>query len=261
MKASLVSVCAFCFLAAFTWAQSPGPTPAPQANSPSASPQGSSQSQGGISNPAPFLNWSGKASPQPYQAGEFSTWAKDLRRFEIISIGALPWGVFYSNLVFDLSRYLSGNSFGFSFANLSLGANPFTHTGGLGSFNSIYAPWPFKSATSYASSDDEEALVLLSAISLSIIIGIVDYAIVKAKQGAKQRRQALLRSKALNQADEIDALNDLGGEDSSADADGSADAGGAEPESESSPNADPLPSQGGESDIERIETILAPDTP
>lgn len=131
--------------------------------------------------------------PEPYKAAEFPAWAKDLRRFEIISVGVLPFAVFYSTLAFDFCRYLGGKSIGFSFDALGSG-NPFVVSDVL-AFDLAYAPWPVKSASSYVASSDEKTLVLISALTLSLAVGIADYFIVKAQDRAERRKKAALRDR------------------------------------------------------------------
>jgi hypothetical protein len=44
---------------------------------------------------------------EPYRRDEFPDWAHNLRRFEIILIGSLPFTFFFSNIGFDTYAYAS----------------------------------------------------------------------------------------------------------------------------------------------------------
>ena len=43
-------------------------------------------------------------TPEPYGINEFTTWQKDLRRFEILSFGALPFVSLFSFWGYDMIR-------------------------------------------------------------------------------------------------------------------------------------------------------------
>lgn len=61
-------------------------------------------------------------TPEPYGVDEFATWQKDLRRFEILSFGALPFVSLLSFWGYDMIRAAK-------------------HPG-----NAAYYPWPLKRA-------------------------------------------------------------------------------------------------------------------
>jgi hypothetical protein len=181
-------------------AQTPSPTPAPGSTAPGATPGGAVAS----AKRSELINFGGVASPVPYSSAEFPVWAKDLRRFEIVSIGAFPWAVFYASFAFDSCRYFTGYSCGFSFDNLSSGANPFTFVQlSQTDYNPVYAPWPFKSAASYAGTDEEKYLTIVTAVSLALVVGIVDYAILKLRERSAARNQAALRARAASSAEPV----------------------------------------------------------
>ncbi|OHD22858.1 MAG: hypothetical protein A2Y38_09710 [Spirochaetes bacterium GWB1_59_5] len=98
------------------------------------------------SSTAPALS----ALPEPYTKDEFPSWAVDLRRFEIVSLGAFPILLFYTRFGFDLKRYVQHG------------------------FSAEYAPWPLKSETSYVASDDEQILSVATAVGLSLAFGAID---------------------------------------------------------------------------------------
>lgn len=103
--------------------------------------------------------------PEEYDRDEFPRWALDLRRFESIFIGALPFTFIISGLGVDYYNFLSHGQ------------------------DSAYAPWPV-SSTGPVLSDSEQLQkaysVIFVGISLSAIIAIADMIIFKSKE--KNRR-------------------------------------------------------------------------
>jgi hypothetical protein len=134
------------------------------------------------------------ALPEPYKAAEFPGWARDLRRFEIVTIGAFPFAIFYTGFSLDLLRYIGGTSMGFSISNLGH-ANPFVFKN-VDAFDLAYAPWPVKSSSSYVTNSDEKAFTIIMGVALALGIGITDYLIVKAQERAALRKKASLRMEA-----------------------------------------------------------------
>lgn len=96
--------------------------------------------------------------PEPYRADEFPEWVQDLRRWEIVSLGAFPLILFYTRLGFDFGRYAESG------------------------FLAEYAPWPFKSEYSYSPSRDEQVTAVLTAAALSAAFGLVDAAVLKIRR-------------------------------------------------------------------------------
>lgn len=90
------------------------------------------------------------AVPEPYTAEEFPEWARALRRFEIVSLGAFPILLFYTRVGYDVSLFVKND------------------------FDTSYAPWPFKNEYSYDLSDDEQIGCVLTAAGLSLVFGAVD---------------------------------------------------------------------------------------
>ncbi len=90
------------------------------------------------------------ALPEPYTSEEFPAWATGLRRFEIISLGAFPILLFYTRFGFDLRRYVEKG------------------------FKAEYAPWPFKTETAYAATDEEQLISVATAAGLSLTFGALD---------------------------------------------------------------------------------------
>jgi hypothetical protein len=100
-----------------------------------------------------------KQTPVPYEEDEFPQWAKDLRRAEIIVIGSIPFTMFLAIEVFDIYRYVSED------------------------FNEEYAPWPFRGSAPYEL--EEKIGVVITAVSFSVCIAIIDYIIVRVNRGKK----------------------------------------------------------------------------
>ena len=53
---------------------------------------------------------SGDTSPEPYKEEEFSQGLKDLRRFEIITLGAMPFVTLDSAIVYNGYKYFTGKA-------------------------------------------------------------------------------------------------------------------------------------------------------
>lgn len=141
-----------------------------------------------------FADGSAAVVPEPYKASEFPAWALDLRRFEIVTLGAFPFAVFVAGEALDLSRLCFGASIGLDLSRIGSG-NPFVVTS-VTAGDVIYAPWPVKSSASYSTTDDEKVLTIVVAATLAIGVGVADYLIVKAQKRAEIRRKAAIRSEA-----------------------------------------------------------------
>ncbi len=100
------------------------------------------------------------AMPVEYRANEFPDWAVELRRAEIIAVGAFPFVFLFSGLSFDIV-YWSSNG-----------------------FLAAYLPWPVGPGTSSwtvtanANELASKNLVLVtSTLLVSIAISLADYAL------------------------------------------------------------------------------------
>jgi len=96
-----------------------------------------------------------------------------LRRFEIIAFGAFPIMLFYADFTFDLARYVASG------------------------FEGIYAPWPFKSSTSFTPGDAERLARIGVALGASIGVGIAD-ALIRAKAQATEEAGARAAESAMD---------------------------------------------------------------
>jgi hypothetical protein len=101
-------------------------------------------------------------------------WVKDIRRWEIVAFGSIPFTMFFSSFAMDMYRWNNANGM------------TFTPEGRR------YAPWPMKSAGGVAMSSKEQETVFIMAGSLSAAIAFTDLIIVKAKRyKARKRAEAL----------------------------------------------------------------------
>jgi hypothetical protein len=101
-------------------------------------------------------------------------WAKDLRRWEIVAFGSIPFTIFFATFGMDMYRWNKANGMEFT------------------SEGRRYAPWPMKSAGGIAMTGKEQETVFLMAAGLSITIAFVDFAIVQIKRyNARKRAEAL----------------------------------------------------------------------
>ena len=90
-------------------------------------------------------------TPDPYGAEEFKQWQKDLRRFEIITFGALPFVSLLSFWAYDIGRSIA-------------------HKG-----DPAYNPWPIKDAKVAVKLTEKEQLgVFLTAVGISLGVAIID---------------------------------------------------------------------------------------
>ena len=90
---------------------------------------------------------------------------KDLRRFEIITLGSLPFVTLDAGIVYSGIRWANNG------------------------FDSAYSPNPFATSTY---STEEQIGILLTSIGISISIGLTDYIINLVKRSNKKNREKLL---------------------------------------------------------------------
>ncbi|MDR3139729.1 MAG: hypothetical protein LBT95_08680 [Treponema sp.] len=91
------------------------------------------------------------------------SWAKDLRRAEIVAFGSFPFAFFFSTFAVDTYRSASHN------------------------WDMRYAPWPLKSAGAVSMTQDELFLTLSVAAAASVTISLADFFIVKHKRHKQER--------------------------------------------------------------------------
>jgi CubicO group peptidase (beta-lactamase class C family) len=105
-----------------------------------------------------------------FDASAFPQWAKDMRRWDIITFGVFPFSMFTVTFITDIVRWNNANGFDFS------------ETGRQ------YAPWPLKTAGGIEMTNDEYTRTILLALGLSMTVALVDLIIVKIKRHNALRR-------------------------------------------------------------------------
>lgn len=104
------------------------------------------------------------AAPEEYGEGEFSPLARALRRGEIVLFGSFPLSLFLCYESYDIYRYLSHD------------------------LEPQYAPWPFRRPDALPYTTQENAGVLIAAVSVSLLIAIADYAVGRVLERGTARR-------------------------------------------------------------------------
>ena len=113
-------------------------------------------------------------TPVPYTKEEFPLWQRELRRFEILSFGALPFATLLSFWGYDMIRAIQHPK------------------------DPAYYPWPFKQADKAVALTEKEQLgVFLTAAGISITIALIDITYRAIKRSAVKKR--LERENALTQ--------------------------------------------------------------
>ncbi len=101
-------------------------------------------------------------SPLPYEKNEFPQGLQDLRRFEIISLGSLPFVTLDTTLVYSGIRYAQHG------------------------YNSAFKPDIF-SKSSFSS--EEQRNLILTSVGISIGIGLTDYIVQIIKRSKAQKKE------------------------------------------------------------------------
>jgi hypothetical protein len=99
-------------------------------------------------------------------------WVKDLRRWEIVAFGSIPFTMFTATFAMDMYRWNNANGMNFS--------------------DRRYAPWPLKSAGAVSMKGKEQEMVFILAAGLSVGIAMTDQVIVQIKRyRARKRAESL----------------------------------------------------------------------
>ena len=102
-------------------------------------------------------------TPAPYEEDEFPTFLQDLRRFEIISLGAMPFVTLDTSLAYSSVRWARND------------------------FASEYTP----SLANSSSFDTEEQIgIILTSLGISVGIGVTDYVIRLIKRTSINKKRA-----------------------------------------------------------------------
>ncbi|MCL2184288.1 MAG: hypothetical protein FWB86_00310 [Treponema sp.] len=111
-----------------------------------------------------------RIQPNEFDNIKIPGWAKDLRRFDIITFGVFPFSMFFVTFATDMIRWYNANGL-----NISEDGRR-------------YAPWPLKSAGAVEMSTDEHFRTILIAAGVSLVIAFIDYMIVRIKRNNERKR-------------------------------------------------------------------------
>lgn len=114
-------------------------------------------------------------NPEPYGKDEFPSWAKDLRRTEIITFGSLPFATLGVTLGYGILKYANGSSTSI--------ANPFN-----------------KSSSQY--SLDEQKKILGISCAVSLALGLTDLGVNHITRFIKRKKL-----QKVNRLKEIEKIN------------------------------------------------------
>ncbi|MDR2446710.1 MAG: hypothetical protein LBD58_05410 [Treponema sp.] len=96
---------------------------------------------------------------------DFPQWAKDMRRFDVIAFGAIPFAFFTASFVTDSIRW--------------------AQFGG----DMKYAPWPLKGAGAYDPTTKEKMQIIGIAAGISLFVALADFVVIQIKRhNEKQKR-------------------------------------------------------------------------
>ena len=114
---------------------------------------------------SPFSLFAEDTTAAPYEDSEFPQFLHDLRRFEIISLGALPFVTLDASLVYSGIRYAQND------------------------FSSEYMP-SLMSSSSFSS--DEQIGIVLTSLGISVGIGLTDFLIRFIKRTSEKNKKAIV---------------------------------------------------------------------
>jgi len=109
-----------------------------------------------------FSEESTDTTPKPYEEDEFPQALKDLRRFEIITLGALPFVTLDTSLAYSTYRYARND------------------------FDDDYKPDIFSSSSF---SQEEQKGIILTSVGICVGIGLSDLIVQLIKRSAKKRKK------------------------------------------------------------------------
>jgi len=112
--------------------------------------------------------------PSIFDSPNVPQWVKDLRRWEIIAFGSIPFTMLTATFAMDMYRWQKANGMDTSDAGRR------------------YAPWPLKSAGAVVMESKEQEAVFIIAAGLSVGIAVTDQVIVQIKRyRARKKAEAL----------------------------------------------------------------------
>ena len=113
---------------------------------------------------SPIFSATTSTEPKEYTEDEFPQALHDLRRFEIVSLGALPFVTLNSTLVYSGVKYVQND------------------------FNPAYAPNPFAPKSESGFTTEEQVGILLTSLGISVGIGLTDFIIRSVKRNSKKKK-------------------------------------------------------------------------
>ncbi len=111
---------------------------------------------------SPVFADSNDTTPKPYDKDELPQGIKDLRRFEIITLGALPFVTLDTSLAYSTYRYVKND------------------------FDSQYKPDIF-SQSSF--NQDEQLGIIITSLGVCVGIGITDLIVQLVKRSSKKKKE------------------------------------------------------------------------
>lgn len=101
---------------------------------------------------------------EPYTQDNIPSWARDVRRTSIITLGSVPFTTLATTFGYSLYRYIAND------------------------FNSDYIPNLFGSSSASKLDYDEQIGIIIVATSLSFLIGLTDLIVIKVRESKKVRQ-------------------------------------------------------------------------
>lgn len=96
-----------------------------------------------------------KIDYEPYQKNEFPQWAQDLRRFEIVFFGTMPFSFLYTSMGYSLYRY------------------------GAHKWDPSFAPAILGNKTPQILTNSEKFEIVYTALSVSFTVALMDFILGK----------------------------------------------------------------------------------
>ena len=114
-------------------------------------------------------------TPEPYEEDEFPSWLKDLRRAEIITLGAMPFITLNTSLCYSFGNYAFHN------------------------FDSDYFLNPFAQGSDTSSyTSGEQVGILLTSLGICLGIGITDFIVHSVKRSNQKKKMRTQKKGNIN---------------------------------------------------------------